>query len=194
MRNINATLNNVDGAPTSGATDRASLARELLQLMTGWPPRDRGVLRSWHRHALSLVYLNVLIALEEEGPLPMKRLAEAMNVSDASATGIVDRMEKRGLVERRHGTEDRRQVLVYRTQAGAQVFRDMADRRSAMLSRILDAMSKEDLEALLRGMRAIHTARQRVMASMGGDTASDGPCGGEPPGPQPPAPQENAAE
>jgi DNA-binding MarR family transcriptional regulator len=189
MRNVNATLNNVDGAPTGGATDRASLQRDLLDVMTAWPPRDRGVLRNWHRHALSLVYLNVLIALEEEGPLSMKRLAEAMDVSDASATGIVDRMEKRGLVERRHGTEDRRQVLVYPTEAGARVFRDMADRRSAMLSRILDDVSEDDLVALLRGMRAIHAARQRVLTSIGRDAAGDGPCGAEPP-----APQENPAE
>jgi DNA-binding MarR family transcriptional regulator len=134
--------------------------------MTAWSPRDRGgAFKSWHRHALSLVHLNVLTTLEAEGPLSMRRLAEAMDVSDASATGIVDRMEKRGLVERRHGTDDRRRVVVYPTDSGKGVFRDMAERRREALARILDELTEEEMNALLVGMRAIHAARDRVLAT-----------------------------
>src|ERR1035437_9982905 len=121
MQKIGATQT-TNGPQRIDAGSRADLERELLEEMTSWAPQDRGgVFKAWHRHSLSLVHLNVLTALEAEGPLAMKRLAEAMDVSDASATGIVDRMEKRGLVERRHGTEDRRVVLVHRTPAGEQV-------------------------------------------------------------------------
>lgn len=145
--------------------DRRGLERELLDEMTAWSPRDRGgVFKTWHRHALSLVHLNVLTALEAEGPLSMRRLAEAMDVSDASATGIVDRMEKRGLVERRHATEDRRVVLVYSTAAGEQIFRDMAAHRRDILSRVLAELTEADMAALLVGMRAVHAARRHVLA------------------------------
>ncbi len=126
MRNIPAEQSN--GFEPAGG--RSALERELLEEMTAWSPRDReGAFATWHRHALSLVHLNVLTALEAEGPLSMKRLAELMDVSDASATGIVDRMEKRGLVERRHGTGDRRVVLVHATEAGTKVFSDLASHR-----------------------------------------------------------------
>jgi DNA-binding MarR family transcriptional regulator len=160
--------------PRSTASDQAvddigrqALERELLEEMTSWSPRDRGgVFKSWHRHALSLVHLNVLTALEAEGPLPMKRLAEAMDVSDASATGIVDRMEKRGLVERRHGTEDRRVVRVHATEAGFQVFRDMAVHRRGVLSKVLAELTQEEMASLLVGMRAIHTARRRLLEEL----------------------------
>ena len=133
--------------------------------MTAWSPRDReGAFKAWHRHSLSLVHLNVLAALEMEGPLSMKRLADAMDVSDASATGIVDRMEKRGLVERRHGTDDRRVVLVHPTDAGA-------DRSSAtwppIAARCSPAswreLTEDEMAALLIGMRAIHAARRRLL-------------------------------
>lgn len=144
--------------------DRPALERELLDEMTAWSPRDRGgVFKTWHRHALSLVHLNVLTALEAEGPLAMRRLAEAMDVSDASATGIVDRMEKRGLVERRHGTGDRRQVLVHPTAAGEQVFRDMAAHSRSALSKVLTELTDDEMAALLLGMRAVHAARRRVL-------------------------------
>ena len=152
--------------PETVATDRRALERELLEEMTAWSPRDRnGAFKTWHRHALSLVHLNVLTALEAEGPLSMRHLAEAMDVSDASATGIVDRMEKRGLVERRHGTDDRRQVLVHPTPAGAQVFSDMAAHRRSALAKVLAELTEEELAALLTGMRAIHAAKARVLAA-----------------------------
>ena len=157
--------------------DRATLERELLDEMTAWSPRDRGgVFKNWHRHALSLVHLNVLTALEAQGALSMRRLAEAMDVSDASATGIVDRMEKRGLVERRHGTDDRRVVLVYATDAGRQVFIDMAAHRREILSKVLAELTADEMAALLVGMRAIHAARRRIFQpeSEAATTAANG--------------------
>jgi DNA-binding MarR family transcriptional regulator len=164
---------NPAGRPPQGGNvmkDRATLERELLEEMTAWPPRDRGgALRNWHRHALSLVHLTVLTALEAEGPLSMKRLAEAMDVSDASATGIVDRMEKRGLVERRHGTTDRRMVLVHPTDTGSQVFTNIAAHRQHFLARVFHELSEDEVFALLTGMRAMHAARTRVLAAEAGD-------------------------
>ena len=155
---------------------RRSIERELLDEMTAWSPRDRGgVFKTWHRHALSLVHLNVLTALEAEGPLAMRRLAEAMDVSDASATGIIDRMEKRGLVERRHGTGDRRQVLVHATDAGEQVFRDMAAHRRGILTRVMAELTDEEMASLLIGMRAIHAARRKVLSQDGGCEPPGGP-------------------
>jgi DNA-binding MarR family transcriptional regulator len=165
MQNITVAQSNMAGAATT-PSGRSALEYELLEEMTAWSPRDRGgVFRNWHRHALSLVHLNVLTALETEGPLAMKRLAELMDVSDASATGIVDRMEKRGLVERRHGTEDRRVVVVHPTSAGATIFTDIAAHRRGMLQQVLAELTEDEMASLLVGMRAIHAARRRLVAA-----------------------------
>jgi DNA-binding MarR family transcriptional regulator len=178
MQNI-SDARSTETAPESGAGARSALERELLDEMTAWSPRDRGgAFKTWHRHALSLVHLNVLTALETEGPLAMKRLAELMDVSDASATGIVDRMEKRGLVERRHGTADRRVVLVHPTDTGAKVFSEMAAHRRGMLARVLAELSEDEMAALLVGMRAIHAARRRLFTTHPEDATTKDP---EPP-------------
>jgi len=161
-QNANPELRNGDVATLS--SDPVSLRKALIEEMTAWSSRDRGgVFKTWHRLALSLVHLNVLTALEAEGPLSMTRLAQVMDVSDASTTGIIDRMEKRGLVERRHDTTDRRKVLVYPTDAGIELFRAMAQHRRDMLARVLEELDEAEMSHLLIGFRAISAARHKVM-------------------------------
>ncbi len=92
-----------------------------------------------------------------------RNLAEALEVSVASMTGIVDRMEKRSLVERRRGGEDRRVVLVYPTEAGRDVFRDIDRRRREGLARIIERLSDEELAGLLKGHRALREARAAIV-------------------------------
>jgi DNA-binding MarR family transcriptional regulator len=160
-----------DRAPDAGAgaADRAP-ADELLDELTSWAPRDRlRAFRAWHRGSLSLVHLMVLALLEAEGPLSMSRLAEELDVSHASVTGVVDRMEERGIVERRQGADDRRLVLIRTTPAGAEVTRDLLARRRQQLRRVLAELSDDEQAALLRGMRALRAARERIAAGEAAD-------------------------
>jgi DNA-binding MarR family transcriptional regulator len=151
-----------------GSPEPRSLADDVLDELTSWHPRDReGMFRTWHRGALSLIHLNVLSVIEAEGPLSMSQLATALDVSDASATGIVDRMERRGLVERQHATDDRRQVRVHATDAGRSVFTGLHELRRAHLSRVLTELSDAELSAFLTGIRAIRAARARIWAAEG---------------------------
>ncbi len=147
---------------TNGRAERESVAAALDEL-AAWRAQDRhSMFRRWHRGALSLVHLNVLAALDADGPLSMSRLAETLDVSVASATGIVDRMERRGLVERRHDTEDRRVVLVHMAPAGADISSELDSRRREHLARLLRELSDDDLAALLQGARALRAARARL--------------------------------
>ena len=86
-------------------------------------------------------------------------LLHPADVSVASATGIVSRMEERSLVERQHDDEDRRVVLVIPTETGLAVFRDMMEQRRQHLAQLLGRLSDEELEGFLTGMRAVRTAR-----------------------------------
>lgn len=124
-------------------------------------------MRRWHQGAISLIHLNVLNVLEVDGPQSMSAVAEALDVSIASATGIVDRMEKRGLVERRHATDDRRVVEVHPTTQGLAVSREMESQMRSHMARVMDELTNEELEALLVGMRAMHAARRRLHDELG---------------------------
>src|SRR5581483_11979770 len=58
------------------------------------------------------------------GPTPMSRLAEVLNCEASNLTGLVDKLENRGLVERQPDPGDRRVRLLALTEAGLQVSHD----------------------------------------------------------------------
>jgi len=94
----------------------------------------------------------------------MSRLAENLDVSVASTTGIIGRMEERGLVARSHGEADRRVVLVQLTDSGIAIFRDMTEQRRQHLTAVLGRLTNDELAALLTGLRAMRVARLAIHA------------------------------
>lgn len=117
---------------------------------------------AWHQEGVSIVQLSAANLLTVEGPLPMGRLAEALGISVASATGVVSRMEDRGLVVRRHDVGDRRLVIVHAAEGAAELFRTLEQTRREQLRKLLDQLSESELEGFLAGLRALRAARERL--------------------------------
>jgi DNA-binding MarR family transcriptional regulator len=107
------------------------------------------------RRGLSMAQLNILYTLTRCGEMPMSRLAEMLNVSLSSATGLIDRIEERGLIERTRVPEDRRIVVIRVTAAGERLLGE------------LDLLSDELLRSVLgRLTRAERTAVGSAFASI----------------------------
>jgi DNA-binding MarR family transcriptional regulator len=70
---------------------------------------------------LSPVQCHVLHLLEPDQPIPMRRLAEALACDASNVTGLVDRLESRGLVCRKASHEDRRVKVLELTPAGVRL-------------------------------------------------------------------------
>jgi DNA-binding MarR family transcriptional regulator len=165
-------------AGASGAETRRLVAEAVAEL-SSWSPREfLTAFQRWHQGELSLTHLNVLTLLEAAGPQSMGRLADSLDVSEASMTGIIDRMEKRELVVRQRDAADRRVVLVVPAEGGAKVFGEIDQRRRKGLAKLLDQLSDEQLEGLLDGHRALRAARHALaqeMDRMSGDLRRAGP-------------------
>jgi MarR family transcriptional regulator, organic hydroperoxide resistance regulator len=71
---------------------------------------------------------HVLRLLQPDAPLPMRRLAESLGCDASNITGIVDRLEARGLVERRATGRDRRIKELALTPAGIAARAEMLHR------------------------------------------------------------------
>jgi MarR family transcriptional regulator, organic hydroperoxide resistance regulator len=68
---------------------------------------------------------HALRALDPARPVPMSTLAEALLCDASNVTGIVDRLEKRGLIERQPSVRDRRVKVLVVTAEGANVRRQL---------------------------------------------------------------------
>jgi DNA-binding MarR family transcriptional regulator len=153
---------------------RERLRGELLdELLSHTPAAVMRVMRRRPGGAISIVHLNVLSVLEQDGPQAMRGLAEALDVSRASATGIVDRMAERGLVTRQRDTVDRRVIRVALTEEGGAVLGGLSAERREAFGELLDELTDAELEGFLRGARAMRRARERRHAS-GADCRSGG--------------------
>jgi DNA-binding MarR family transcriptional regulator len=100
------------------------------------------------RLGISMTHFHVLTLLRHHDAMPMGRMAEILDVSMSSATGIIDRMEERGLVERVRVPDDRRVVLVQATQAGLDLVDEAELVKSAVITSALERMSVEQLDRL----------------------------------------------
>lgn len=69
-------------------------------------------------YQVSASQLNCILTLYENGPLPPSRIAKDMMVKSSTVTGVVDRLEQKGLVRRTRNSPDRRVINVELTEAG----------------------------------------------------------------------------
>jgi DNA-binding MarR family transcriptional regulator len=98
---------------------------------------------------LSPVQCHVLHLIEPERPLPMGRLADTLGCDASNVTGLVDRLEARGLVQRRPSADDRRVKVIQLTPIGSRL-RAQLLRRMTGGSCGLSRLSASDQRSLVR--------------------------------------------
>ena len=149
--------------PADPALDRSIEITEALAPLLAHH-RQRWAARC-HAQGISILGFGVLSLLEIHGAIPMGRLADELDVALPNATGIVNRMEERGLVARRDDPTDRRIVLVEMTEAGHQVIADMEASRRERMSRLMAQLDDTQQRRLLRSVKDLRAAAMRLAQS-----------------------------
>lgn len=103
-------------------------------------------------------HLHLMSMLDRHGQLPMSRIAELLDVSDSNATGLIDRMEERGFVERVRHPDDRRVVLVRVSDRGRQILTDIEVVRDDLMRRVLARLDDAQLDRLGQAVEDINGA------------------------------------
>ena len=115
---------------------------------------------------ISMTHLHILWVLEHHGELPMSRLAELLDVSLSNATGLIDRMEERGLVERHRVAGDRRVVIVRVSEEGARQRDAIEALKQDRMRSILDRLTPDQLTRI---HGAVGDLRAAVLEEIGPD-------------------------
>jgi DNA-binding MarR family transcriptional regulator len=99
-----------------------------------------------------------LTSLEPDRPMPMGTLAQAWNCDASNATWVVDRLEERGLVERRMLPTDRRVKTVVLTELGVKTKAELFDALYTPPQEFLD-LDPAHIEALRAALTALMEAQ-----------------------------------
>ncbi len=91
----------------------------------------------------------------------MTDIARKMGHSTAAATGLVDRLEKLGYMERTHAVDDRRKVLVRITSRGLELVSRLRDELQNQIADAMTETSSEDAASFMTSYRNLDTAMVR---------------------------------
>jgi DNA-binding MarR family transcriptional regulator len=140
---------------------RPFAAPEQEALLNLWRTADRLQLRFarlFRDHGLTPAQYNVLRILRGEGkPLPCLEIGDRLVTEVPGVTGLLDRLERLGLVARRRSDADRRVVLVAITPRGLDLLARLDDPVDRLHRELLGHLAHDELRELNRLLEKART-------------------------------------
>ncbi|MDC0713061.1 MarR family transcriptional regulator [Stigmatella sp. ncwal1] len=94
--------------------------------------------------------VHALLWLGQDGALTMGELARRLGITEKTVTGVVDRLEREGHLQRERVHEDRRVVRCRLTDSGQQTSQQLHQLVNQALSQLLEMLDSSDRKALFR--------------------------------------------
>jgi DNA-binding MarR family transcriptional regulator len=132
--------------PSQAAGDPlTAAAHDLVRVFHGSrrPMDQPGLTRD-----LTLGQMRLLLLLRREGPQPMGRIAELFDLSTTASSGFVARVERHGLVVRRHRSVDRRVVECALSDAGRELVEGWSGVRLEVIREGLSRLEPRELATM----------------------------------------------
>ncbi len=109
----------------------------------------------WMKTDLTIAQLRTLLVLAEEGPLVIGQIAQRLGIGLSTGGHLVERLVQAGLAERTEDPEDRRRTLARLTPKGEDLYARLLTHPQHMQT-LIRKLDKDDLAALLQGLRALN--------------------------------------
>lgn len=160
MRTIPETATaGIPGDPATSATAAGADVEAIVTEVAAWVGELRcasmGRLVQGH---VSMSQMHVLWLLQHHGEMPMSKLAVLLDVSLSNATGIIDRMEEHGLIERVRVPDDRRIVLVRPAEAGRQAVSMTESSKRDSMRAVVRRLPASERPIVLEALRSLRRA------------------------------------
>jgi DNA-binding MarR family transcriptional regulator len=127
-------------------------------------------IRTSRQFGLTETQSDVLKTLLGWGTMSSASLSRHLYVTPANITGVIDRLEKKGLVERVRQQADRRVALIRLTESGRDLSLQLPDPIENKLISGLENLAPEQVQALGEAMK-------RIIDLIGADRINDVPFG-----------------
>jgi DNA-binding MarR family transcriptional regulator len=111
------------------------------------------------KYNVSAPQIACMLALLEGGPLALSQIAKKIMVNSSTLTGIIDRLEKKGLVARTRTSQDRRVITIELTRAG----RDLAENAPPPIQmKIVEGLKRLDEEEREQILQALSKLAEMI--------------------------------
>lgn len=145
-------------SPQTAIQDHASAVALVRELTTAYQALQSCEADHLRRYNLTPTQADIIHALGEKQTMSCRELAESAVVSRGSLTGILERLERRGLIRRAPSRMDRRVMLVRLTEAGADVLSRIEPGRIIRLAQRFDRLGASQQTKLVDGLRELRQA------------------------------------
>lgn len=115
----------------------------------------------WPEVELTMPQMKTLILLSN-GPLRMSDVADQIGSSYSATTAMIDRLVEKGLVEREHGTTDRRVVTCRLNERGSKTLDDFWNIQNNRMREMASVLSSEEIEIVIKALDILSTSQQRI--------------------------------
>ncbi len=141
--------------PTKPTVDQHVVEIEelLRNVATILKKRGRDILSNFE---ITPPQLDALLVLREFGELTMGELCAKMYLACSTATDLIDRMERNGLIERGRDTTDRRVIRLRVLPKGFSIIEEVLAARRAYLANILAEVDTADKERLIQSLEQLN--------------------------------------
>ncbi|MGG1680221.1 MarR family winged helix-turn-helix transcriptional regulator [Neobacillus sp. NRS-1170] len=137
-----------------------------LRLFRVWMKASRSVVANIQKdiesHKINNENFMILELLYSKGPHPVQKISEKFSIPSGSITYVVDKLEKKGLVERQPNPNDRRASNVVLTEEGRALFDEIFPKHVATISQNLSFISNDEKEQLIDLLKRIGMGAQSL--------------------------------
>ncbi|WNG40461.1 MarR family transcriptional regulator [Archangium minus] len=135
---------------TEGAAGDVDRFRQLLFELGRLHSLRDPLARRCERMELTAPQIHALLWLGQDGALTMGELARRLGITEKTVTGVVDRLEREGHVQRERSPEDRRVIRCRLTASGSRLHRKLDRTVVQDMGRMLEYLDTTDRRALFR--------------------------------------------
>jgi DNA-binding MarR family transcriptional regulator len=137
--------------------------RRLIFLMTvGYRRLQRGLEQEMlAQDGLTSAQSGVLFFLGHNDGALIGDVASALDLVPSATTGLADRMERAGLIERKRDEKDGRVQRVYLTEEGKKVRKRAVGRAQAINARLIDGFTDKEIDVVSRWLISLQTKFSR---------------------------------
>lgn len=135
-----------------------TLVKELVQAYQAFEAYSAAHIKEM---GLTTTQFDIVATLGNQPPMTCKELGEKTLVSKGTMTGVLERLETKGLIEKFLNVEDGRSYKIGLSKSGDKLFKKVFPEHVEYLDKAFEKLNKKDLEQAVITLKEVKTIFQR---------------------------------